>query len=42
MTHAQVNAELNRMVGLRKITEATTEQLERRLRAAEKWLASST
>ena len=40
MTHAQVNAELNRLVGLRKITEATVEQLERRLRAAEKWLTS--
>jgi superfamily II DNA or RNA helicase len=41
MTHAQVNAELNRLVGLRKVTEATTEQLEQRLRAAEKWLAST-
>ena len=41
MTHAQVNAELNRLVGLRKITEATAEQLERRLHAAEKWLAST-
>ena len=40
MSHAQVNAELNRLAGVRKITEATTEQLERRLRAAEKWLAS--
>jgi superfamily II DNA or RNA helicase len=40
MTHAQVNAELNRLAGIRKITEATNEQLERRLRAAEKWLAS--
>ncbi|HEX7167739.1 MAG TPA: DEAD/DEAH box helicase [Acidimicrobiales bacterium] len=40
MSHAQVNAELNRLVGLTRITEATAEQLERRLRAAERWLAS--
>ena len=40
MTHAQVNSELNRQTGLRKVTEATIEQLEQRLRAAEKWLAA--
>ena len=38
MTHAEVNAELNRHAGIRRVTEATTEQLERRLRAAEAWL----
>lgn len=36
--HADVNASLNRAVGIRRITEATAQQLERRLRAAEKWL----
>ncbi len=38
-SHAQVNAELNRMAGLRRITEATVPQLERRLRLAERWQA---
>jgi superfamily II DNA or RNA helicase len=37
-THAAVNAELNRMAGLRRITDATVDQLERRLRHAERWL----
>lgn len=36
--HAEVNAVLNRRAGIRRITEATAQQLERRLRAAEKWL----
>ncbi|MDJ0868895.1 MAG: DEAD/DEAH box helicase [Myxococcota bacterium] len=36
--HAEVNAELNRQVGIRRITEATLDQLEARLAAAEKWL----
>lgn len=35
--HAKVNAELNRLAGLRRITEATVEQLERRLAHAERW-----
>jgi len=35
--HARVNSELNRMAGLRRITEATVEQLERRLRHGEHW-----
>ena len=35
--HAQVNAELNRLAGVRRVTEATLEQLERRLRQAEHW-----
>jgi hypothetical protein len=36
--HAEVNAELNRRAGIRRITEATAEQLERRLVVAERWL----
>ena len=36
--HAQVNAELNRRVGLKRITEATVGQLERRYEVAKKWL----
>jgi hypothetical protein len=39
MTHAQVNAELNRLSGLPRVSEATLEQLERRLHHAERWLA---
>jgi hypothetical protein len=39
LTHAQVNAELNRQVGLRRIVEATVRQLEERLEQAERWLA---
>jgi superfamily II DNA or RNA helicase len=35
--HAQVNAELNRLVGLRGVTEATVQQLEKRKRHAERW-----
>ncbi len=38
-SHAQVNAELNRLAGLRRITEATVEQLQARLHHAERWLA---
>ncbi len=41
LTHAQVNAELNRRSGVRRVTEATTEQLERRLAAADRWLAKT-
>ena len=37
-THARVNAELNRRVGIQRITEATVAQLEKRLVAAERWL----
>jgi hypothetical protein len=37
-SHAEVNAELNRRVGLSKVTEATLAQLERRVAAAEAWL----
>jgi hypothetical protein len=39
LSHAQVNAELNRQVGIRRIAEATVEQLETRLEQAERWLA---
>lgn len=38
MTHAKVNAELNRVSGLRRISEATVEQLEKRLHKADLWL----
>jgi hypothetical protein len=40
LTHAQVNGRLNRAVGLRRIDEATIDQLARRATAAERWLAS--
>ncbi len=40
-THAQVNAELNRLSGVKRVTEATIEQLERRRVAAERWLVRS-
>lgn len=35
--HAQVNAELNRLAGINPVTEATVEQLERRIRQAHMW-----
>jgi hypothetical protein len=38
LSHAQVNAELNRQVGLQRIAEATVEQLETRFEQAERWL----
>jgi hypothetical protein len=37
-THPQVNAELNRLAGIRRISEATLEQLERRSEHARGWL----
>ena len=37
MTHAAVNGELNRALGLKRISEATVDQLERRLDKAEQW-----
>ncbi len=40
MSHAQVNAELNRLAGLKRIGDATSDQLERRLRHAERWMAA--
>lgn len=36
--HAQVNGQLNKDAGVGKITEATLEQLERRLRVADSWI----
>jgi hypothetical protein len=39
-THAQVNARLNRLAGLRRIDEATVDQLARRATHAERWLKS--
>jgi hypothetical protein len=36
-TYAQVNLELNRLAGIRRVTEATGEELDRRLRHAERW-----
>ena len=38
-SHGRVNAELNHQVGLTSVGNATNEQLERRLRRAEAWLA---
>jgi hypothetical protein len=38
LTHAEVNAELNRQSGVRRVSEATADQLDRRLAAAERWL----
>ncbi|MBY0400878.1 hypothetical protein K2X89_11315, partial [Myxococcota bacterium] len=37
-SHAEINAELNRRIGIQRITEATLVQLERRLEAARRWL----
>ncbi|MDX6424769.1 MAG: hypothetical protein QOD52_174, partial [Gaiellaceae bacterium] len=41
MTHGQVNAELNRLSRVRKVSEATIDELERRLVAADRWLAKT-
>jgi len=41
MTHAQINAELNRLVGVQRVGEATIDELERRRGAALAWLARS-
>jgi hypothetical protein len=40
-SHQQVNAELNRRVGVERVGEATLEQLERRRREAVDWLAAA-
>ncbi|MFZ4668637.1 MAG: DEAD/DEAH box helicase [Microthrixaceae bacterium] len=37
-SHPAVNAELNRLCGIRQISQATVDQLERRLEAGRKWL----
>jgi len=36
--HAKVNSELNRLAGVRRISEATVGQLQRRLHHADRWL----
>ncbi len=40
--HAQINAELNRRVGIQRVGEATVGELERRRAAAVVWLARAT
>ncbi|HEY0710401.1 MAG TPA: DEAD/DEAH box helicase [Polyangia bacterium] len=37
-THAEVNADLNRRVGIKRINEATVRQLEQRLELARAWI----
>jgi len=37
LTHAQVNAELNRLASIGRVSEATLEQLQRRLEKGEAW-----
>lgn len=37
-THAKVNGELNRLAGVEKISQATIEQMQRRVRYGESWL----
>jgi hypothetical protein len=37
-THARVQGEMNRLAGISKVSTATIDQLERRLRYAESWL----
>jgi superfamily II DNA or RNA helicase len=39
LSHAKVNAELNRLAGISKVTEATLGQLEARLAHGRRWLA---
>jgi len=39
LAHARVNAELNKRAGVERVTHATVPQLQKRLRAAERWLA---
>lgn len=40
-SHPRVNAELNRLTGINRISEASLEQLEARLAAARRWLRSA-
>lgn len=39
LTHARVNAELNKLSGIGRVAQATTEELQRRLVAGNRWLA---
>ena len=41
LSHSQVNAELNRQIGVERVGEATLEQLERRREQASRWLAAA-
>jgi hypothetical protein len=41
LSHSQVNAELNRRVGVERVGEATLDQLERRRAQAARWLAAA-
>ena len=41
LSHSQVNAELNRRVGVERVGEATLEQLERRRDHAMRWLEAA-
>jgi superfamily II DNA or RNA helicase len=41
ISHAQINAELNRMVGIQRVGEASVDELDRRRAAALAWLARS-
>jgi superfamily II DNA or RNA helicase len=41
LTHAQVNAELNRLAGIKRVAQATVQELDRRLRAADRWMAKA-
>jgi hypothetical protein len=38
LSHAQVNAELNRLVGLKRVSEATIDELEDRVAKGDRWL----
>jgi superfamily II DNA or RNA helicase len=40
LAHAHINRELNRLAGVDRVTEATSDQLRRRLQAANRWLRS--
>lgn len=42
MAHADINAELNRLVGIRRVTDATVAKLQERLEAADRWLEKVT
>lgn len=37
-SHREVNGELNRLSGVRKVTEATADQLAKRIKAGERWV----
>ncbi len=41
LSHSQVNAELNRRIGIERVGEATLDQLERRRDHAARWLAAA-